>query len=176
MRPRAKATATHHGTMVQAGTAEVDTTTTIHTMAGKAKDGTAGHAQHGRKAAKAVLGTTLLIATRGRTARCMHGLRRKNMLTSWLARSVVTLASKMRTPPDRMMREVWITRMGTMTLCPNLVKLGTDVYISKGNAPMSTQSCNVMKIWRRRWSTMSSLPASSIREHRGASQWHNTMQ
>ena len=38
IRPKAKATATHRGTMVEAGTARVNTTTTIHTVvAGKAK-------------------------------------------------------------------------------------------------------------------------------------------
>ena len=45
--------------MVEVGTVGVDTTTTIQTvMAGKAKDGTAGHAQHGRKAAKARFGAS----------------------------------------------------------------------------------------------------------------------
>ena len=46
----AKVTAAHRGMTVEAGTAGVVTMTTIHTMAGKAKDGTAGHAQLGRKA------------------------------------------------------------------------------------------------------------------------------
>ena len=61
-----------------------------------------------------------------------------------LANLVMTLASKTRTPPDRMIREVWKMRMGTM--CPNLVKLRSDIYTRKGNAPMSTQSRNLMNL------------------------------
>ena len=95
-------------------------------MAGNAKDGTA----RGNRGARPALpeggkGETrdqfvvsLLIASRGKTARHMRGPRRKNleMLTSLLARSVVTLALTTRTPRVRMMimREVWNTKMGTM--------------------------------------------------------------
>ena len=63
--PNAKDTATHHGTMEEAGTAGVTTADTIHiAMTGNAKDGwNPGHTQHGRKAAKARLGTNFLIAS-----------------------------------------------------------------------------------------------------------------
>ena len=67
--PKVKATATHHGMMVEVETAGVDTMTTIHAMAGKAKAGTTGHARQGRRAARARLGTSLLIASCGKTVR-----------------------------------------------------------------------------------------------------------
>ena len=59
----------------------IATTDNTHTAtAAKTKDGTAGHAQHDRKAARARLGTNLLIVSCGKTARLIYGPKKTNLL------------------------------------------------------------------------------------------------
>ena len=92
----------------------IATTDNNHTTtAVNARDGTAGYAQHGRKAAGARLGNNSSTGRCGKTARLMHGPKKKSLLTLWLARSVTTPALPTRAPHDRMMKEAWNTRART---------------------------------------------------------------
>ena len=92
--------------MVEAGTAGVDTMTTIHTTAAKAKDGTtAGHARHGRRAEKARPGTSFFnFADRLVWEDSSHAWSEKEELANLVVSKVRSdLGIQTRTPRDRMM-------------------------------------------------------------------------